>query len=90
MCNFRDPNLVSYYFYELTHFLDWMKNTLLFLCSTNILVRLLTVNMKNCLTPKKSENVRPYGPYPSNSTENATHCSQSVVKMRPHPAAHPH
>ena len=22
MCNFRDPNLVSYYLYELTHFLD--------------------------------------------------------------------
>ena len=29
-----------------------MKNTLLFIYSTNILVRLLTVNMKNCLTPK--------------------------------------
>ena len=29
-----------------------MKNTLLFTCSTNILVSLLTVNMKNCLTPK--------------------------------------
>ena len=35
---------------ELTHFLDWMKNTLLY--TTNILVCLLTVNMKNCLTPK--------------------------------------
>ena len=34
-----------------------MKNTLLFPNSTNILVRLLTVNMKNCLT-QKSENVR--------------------------------
>ena len=29
-----------------------MKNTLLFTYSTNILVRLLTVNMKKCLTPK--------------------------------------
>ena len=29
-----------------------MKNTLLFIYSTNILVRLLTVNMKNCLSPK--------------------------------------
>ena len=29
-----------------------MKKTLLFIYSTNILVRLLTVNMKNCLTPK--------------------------------------
>ena len=30
LCNFRDPNLVTFYFYELTHFLDWMKNTLHF------------------------------------------------------------
>ena len=52
MCNFRDPNLVAFYFYELTHFLDWMKSTLLFICSTNILVPLLTINMENCLTPK--------------------------------------
>ena len=28
-----------------------MKNTLLFICGTNILVRLLTANMKNCLAP---------------------------------------
>ena len=34
-----------------------MKNTLLFTCSTSILVRLLTVNMNNFLTPK-SENKR--------------------------------
>ena len=30
-----------------------MKNTLLFIGSTNILVRLLTVNMKTCLSPQK-------------------------------------
>ena len=51
ICYFRDPNLVTFYFYELTNFLDWMKNTLLFICSTNILVSLLTDYMKNCLTP---------------------------------------
>ena len=45
-----------------------MKNTLLFTYSTNILVRLLTVNVKNYLTPK-SENVRPHS---SNSIESAT------------------
>ena len=45
-----------------------MKNTLLFTDSTNILVRLLTVNMKNCLT-KEYENVQPHS---SNSIENAT------------------
>ena len=35
-----------------------MKNTLLFTYSTNILVRLLTVNMNKSL-PQKSENVQP-------------------------------
>ena len=74
MCNFRDPNLVAFYFYELTHFLDGMKNTLLFLCSTNILVRLPTINMENCLTPKISENVR-------------THYSQSSREVPPSPPA---
>ena len=47
-----------------------MKNTLLFICGTNILVRLLTVNMKNCNTPQKPENVRPH--YSHSSRENAT------------------
>ena len=50
MCKFRDPNLVIFYFYELTHFLKCMKNTLLFTYSTNI--RLLIVNKKKCLTTK--------------------------------------
>ena len=47
-----------------------MKNTLLFICSTNILVRLLTVNMKNCLTPKNPKMC-----YPILAT---------LLKMRPH------
>ena len=77
MCNFRDPNLVASYFYELTHFLDWMKNTSHFICSTNILVRLLTKNMETCLTLK---NPKMWDPIIVNP----------AVKMRPHPAAHPH
>ena len=57
-----------------------MKNTLLFTYSTNILVRLLTVNMKNCLTPKNPKmcdpilvtllKMRPH--YSQSSRENAT------------------
>ena len=77
MCNFRDPKLVAFYFYELTHFLDWIKSTLLFICSTNILVRLLTINMENCLTQKNPKMCDPIIVNP-------------VVKMGPHPAAHPH
>ena len=50
-----------------------MKNTLLFICSTNILVRLLTVNMENCLTPQKSENMLPH--YNKSSRENGTTAS---------------
>ena len=30
ICNFYDSNVVTFYFYELTHFLNWMKNTLIF------------------------------------------------------------
>ena len=47
-----------------------MKNTLLFICSTNILVRLLTVNMKNCLTPNNSKMGDPI--------------VVTLLKMRPH------
>ena len=57
-----------------------MKNSLLVVYSTNILVRLLTGNMKNCLTPKNPKmcdpilvtlpKMRPY--YRQSSPENAT------------------
>ena len=54
-----------------------MKNTLRFNCSTNILVRLLTVNMKNCLSPKIRKcalvtllKMRPH--YSQSSRENVT------------------
>ena len=63
-----------------------MKNTLLFTYSTNILVRLLTVNMKNFSAPKIRKCATPFqylywkcDPIIVNP----------VVKMRPHPAAHP-
>ena len=72
---FHAPSLVTFYFYELTHFLDGMKNTLLFV--TNILVHLLTVNMKNCLNPPKSENVRPH--YSQSSRENVTPSSRTSL-----------
>ena len=78
--NFRDPSLATFYFYEMTHFLSWMKNILLFIYRTNILVRLFTVNMKNCLTPQNPEmcdpilvtllKLRPH--YSQSSRENAT------------------
>ena len=77
MCSFRDTNLVTFYFYEFTHFLDWMRNTLLFIWSTNILVRLLTINMKNCFTPKTPKMCD-------------TIIVNPDAKMRSHPAAHPH
>ena len=59
LCNFCDPNLVTFYFYESTHILNWKKNISIFNYSTNILVRLLTVNIKNCLTPKNPKMCDP-------------------------------
>ena len=53
--NFRYPNLVTYW----PMFLDWMKDPLLFIYRTNILVHLLTVNVKNCLTPKNPKMCDP-------------------------------
>ena len=54
-----------------------MKNTLLFTYSTNILVRLLTVIMKNCLTPKIRKCalvtlLKMRSHYSQSSCENAT------------------
>ena len=75
-----------------------MKNTLLFIHSTNILVRLLTVNVKNCLTPKNPKmcdpilvtllKMRPH--YSQSSRENATPSSDtsplaSYKEVRPAP-----
>ena len=56
--NFSRSNLVTFYFYELTHFLHCMKNTLLFIYRTNILVSLRTVN-KNCLSTKNPKMCDP-------------------------------
>ena len=57
-----------------------MRNGLLFTYTVNFLVRLLTVNVKNCLTPPKKEmcdpilvtllKMRPH--YSQSSRENAT------------------
>ena len=57
-----------------------MKNTLLFTYSTNILLHLLTVNMKNCFTQKNPKmwdpilvilaKMRPH--YSQSSRDNAT------------------
>ena len=85
ICNFRDPNLVTFYFYELIYFLDWMKNTLLFICSTNFLVRLVTVNMKNCLTPK---NQKMCDPILVTLLKSHPIIVNPVVKMRSHSSAH--
>ena len=65
-----------------------MKNILLSTYSTNILVRLLTVNMKNCLS-KKYKIVRPHS---RDSIKNATPLIivNPVVEIQTKPAAHPH
>ena len=59
-----------------------MKNTLLFTYSTNILVRLLTVNMK-------TQKMRDPMPVTLLKMRDLI-IVKPAVKMRPHQAAHPH
>ena len=65
-----------------------MKNTSLFTYSTNILVRWLTVNVKNFFYPKIPKMCDPI------LVKLHWKCDPIIinpeVKMRPHPAAHPH
>ena len=54
-----------------------MKNTLLFTFHTNILVRLLTANMKNFLNPQIRNCVHPLSPVQTDATllaNNSQHC----------------
>ena len=76
ICNFRDPNLVTFYFHESTLFLNGMKNTLFFIYNTNILVRLLTVYEELSYSPK-CENIQPHS---SISIENAPRYSQCSLE----------
>ena len=80
--NFRNPNY-NFLFLWIDPFLDWIKNTLLFIYSTNILEGLLTIHMKNCPTPKNPKmcdpilltllKIRPH--YSHSRRENATQSS---------------
>ena len=75
ICNFRYPNLVTFYFCELTHCLNWMKNTSPFTYSANILV-VANRKCEELSHPRKSENVRPHS---SDSIENATHPAAHIL-----------
>ena len=71
ICNFRDPNLVTFYFYELTHFFRLNEEHFNFhLQYKHPGTSVLTVNMKNCLTPKNSKMCHPI--------------LVTLLKMRPH------
>ena len=87
MCNFRDPNLVNFYFCislinplnrssknELTRHFRMKHNFTFHLQYINILVRLLIVNLLS---------------YLKNPKMCALIIVNLVVRMRPHPAAHP-
>ena len=77
-------------------YIDW-RTLYFFICGTNIRLRLLTVNMKNCLTPKNPKmcdpilvtllKTRPH--YSQSSRENATPSSGTSplasYKEVPHP-----
>ena len=73
-----------------------MKSTLLLTYSTNILVPFLTVNMKNCLTPKNTKMCDPIlvtllkmrSHYSQYGRENATPSSGKLASYKevPHPS----
>ena len=60
-----------------------MKNTLLFICSTNVLVCLLTVNMKNCLTPQNPKTCDPILVTPLKMRPHYSHSSRENAKNLP-------
>ena len=60
----------TFYFHEFTHFFRLNETTLLSVCSKNILVLLLTVNVTNSLTPKNLKMCDPI--------------LVTLLKMRPH------
>ena len=59
---------MTFYFYELTHFLDWMKNTTFHLHYKHF-GAFANRKYEELSYPKNSENVRPHS---GNSIENAT------------------
>ena len=78
ICTFCDsPNLVTFYFYELTCFFKLNEEHFNFHLQYKHSGSLLTVNLKNCLTPKNPKMCDPILVTP-------------VVKMQPHPLAHAH
>ena len=62
-----------------------MKNTLLYTCRTNILVRLLTKNMKNCVTPQNPKICDPLIVSPVvNATPSSGTSTLASYKEVPH------
>ena len=68
ICNFGNPNLLTFYFYELTHFLDGMKNSTFHLQYKHS-GTFANLKYEELSHPEKSEIVRPHY---SNFIENAT------------------
>ena len=69
ICNFRDPNLVTFYFYELAHFFRLNEELFTFHLQYKHSGTFANRKCKEPSYPEISENVRPH---PSNSIENAT------------------
>ena len=69
ICNFRDLNLVTFYFYELTHFFRLNEEHFTFHLQCKHSGTFANRKYEELSYPQKSENVRPHS---SNSIENAT------------------
>ena len=70
MCNFRDPNLVTFYFYELTHFFRFNEQHFTFNLQYKHSGTFANHKYEELFYPQNSENVRHH--YSQSSRENAT------------------
>ena len=77
ICNFRDPTLLTFYFYELTHFFRLNEERFSFHLQYKHSGSLLTINMKNCLTP---ENPKMCDPILVTLSKMCPHFSQSSAE----------
>ena len=73
MCNFRDPNLVAFYFSELTHFFRLNETHFTFHLQYKHSGTFANHKYGELSYPQNSENVRPH--YSQSSRENATQSS---------------
>ena len=81
ICNFRDPNLVTFYFYELTNFFRLNEEHFIFHLQYKHSGTFDNRKYEELSYPQKSENMRPH--YSQSSPEN-TNSSSATSPLAPY------